>query len=116
MAILDDFKARFPEFDAATADQYVPILEDVWPCYYGGNYEDCGKEIVLNLLAHLITQETSGDSGQLQAVQSQSVGDVSVSYAPGTASGGHRYDHFRATKYGARYLMLTQHRRGALWV
>jgi len=36
MAVSDDFKSRFPEFDAVTVDQYIPILEPVWPSYWGG--------------------------------------------------------------------------------
>ncbi len=27
MAVSDDFKSRFPEFDAVTVDQYIPILD-----------------------------------------------------------------------------------------
>jgi len=36
MAVSDDFKSRFPEFDAVTVDQYIPILEPVWPSYWVG--------------------------------------------------------------------------------
>lgn len=116
MAVLDDFKSRFPEFDTAVADQYVPILADVWPCYYGGRYEDCGKEIVLNLLAHLVVQESNPGSGNVKSTESQSVGNVSVSYSGGTATGGERYDFWKTTKYGNRFLILTQHNRGGVWV
>ncbi len=63
MAVSDDFKSRFPEFDAVTVDQYIPILEPVWPSYWGGDYAaPSGQEIVLNLIAHLITAEISAGS------------------------------------------------------
>lgn len=116
MAILDDFKTRFPEFDTAQADTYVPILEDVWPCYYGGKYEGCGQEIVLNLLAHMITIEASPGSGNVKSTQSKSVGNVSVSYSPGYAPTSERMAWLKTTKYGMRYIMLTRHRQGGVFV
>lgn len=116
MALLDDFKARFPEFDTAQADQFVPILEPVWPCYYGGGYEDCNKEIVLNLLAHMIVSEASAGSGNTKSAASKSVGNISVSYSQDYAPTSERNDWLRRTKYGMRYLTLTQHNRGAVWV
>ena len=74
MAVVDDFKTRFPEFDAVTVDQYIPILEPVWPCYWSGDYAaPCGQEIVLNLLAHLITAEISAGSENVKTAQSKSV-------------------------------------------
>ena len=86
MAVSDDFKSRFPEFDAVTVDQYIPILEPVWPSYWGGDYAaPSGQEIVLNLLAHLITAEISAGSENVKTAQSKSVGSVSVSYSPGYA-------------------------------
>lgn len=116
MALIDDFKARFPEFDTATVDQYIPILEPIWDCYYGGVYEDCGVEIVLNLLAHMLVIETSAGSGNVKSTQSKSVGSVSVSYSQGYASTSMRDDWLRSTKYGMRYLMLTRKRQGAVFV
>lgn len=117
MALLDDFKARFPEFDAATADQYIPILEPIWPCYYGGTYTDpCGQEIVLNLLAHMLTIETSPGSGNVKSTQSKSVGNVSISYSQGYAPTSERNDWLSRTKYGMRYTMLTRHRQGGVFV
>ncbi len=116
MALIDDFKSRFPEFSTSVVDTYIPILEDVWPCYYGGVYEDCGIEIILNLLAHMMTIETSSGSSNVQTTQSKSVGSVSVSYAQGFASSNMRDDWLRTTKYGLRYLMLTRKRQGAIFV
>lgn len=117
MALLDDFKARFPEFDGSDADTYIPILEPVWPCYYGGAYTDtCGKEIVLNLLAHMLVSETSPGSGNVKSTQSKSVGNVSISYSAGYAPTSERNDWLSRTKYGMRYLMLTRSRQGGVFV
>lgn len=117
MAILDEFKTRFPEFDAATADQYIPILEPIWPCYYGGEYETaCDKEIILNLLAHLLVNETATGSGNVKSTQSKSVGNVSISYSNGYAPTSERLDWLGRTKYGMRYIMLTRKRQGAVFV
>lgn len=118
MALIDDFEARFPEFSEAVVDLYIPILEPIWPCYYGGNYDDdaCSKEIVLNLLAHMITGETSAGSGNLKSIQSKSVGSVSASYAQGLVVDSERKAWLSTTKYGMRYLMLTRPRQGGVFV
>lgn len=109
MAILDDFKARFPDFDEADADQYVPIFENVWPAYFNREYEP-NKEIVLNLIAHLIVMEQQDGAGPLQSAQSKSTGSVSASYHP--RESGRLEDFFASTKYGQRYLLLTRTRYG----
>lgn len=116
MALIDDFKARFPEFDTADADTYIPILEPLWPCYYGGSYEGCDVEIILNLLAHLLVSELSTSIETIKDVASQSVGSVSVSYATASTSTNERSDWLRSTKYGQRYLMLTRTRAGGVFV
>jgi hypothetical protein len=117
MAVVDDFKGRFPEFDPATVDQYIPILEPVWLCYWGGRYDEpCGQEIVLNLLAHLITVEISAGSGNVKTALSKSVGNVSVSYSPGYAPTSERNAWLKTTKYGARYLWLTSRNAGGFFV
>ena len=118
MSLLDDFKARFPapEFSVADADRLIPILEPSIPCYYGGEYAGCGVEIILNAVAHLMTGELAASKKTAQQEQSKSVGNVSTAYAPATASGGQRYDFWRTTKYGQRYLTLTQHNHGGVFV
>lgn len=116
MALVDDFKERFPEFKSSVVDQYIPVLESVYPCYFGGNYKDpCDKEAILNLLAHLMIGEINTKTQSAKSVNSKSVGSVSVSYSASTdgRAGG---EFFRATKYGQRFLMLTQHNVGALFV
>ena len=117
MALIDDFKARFPEFDTADVDQYLPILEPIWPCYFGGDYTDpCDREATLNLIGHLLTTELQAGSGNVKSTQSQSVGNVSVSYSPGYAAISERMAWFGTTKYGSRYLMLTRKRQGGVFV
>lgn len=117
MALVDDFKARFPEFDDATVDQYIPILEPVWPCYYGGDYtDDCDKEVILNLLGHLLTAEIKAGSGNPKSEQSKSVGSVSISYTQGYAPTSERDAWLKTTKYGARYMWLTSRRSGGFFV
>lgn len=114
--IIDDFKSRFPDFDSAQVDTYLPILEPVWPCYYGGTYEGCGVEIVLNLLAHMLVSETNASSSSVQRIQSKSVGSVSASYAAGVAATSERNEWLKTTKYGVRYMMLTRRRQGGIFV
>jgi len=117
MAVSDDFKSRFPEFETTIVDQYIPILEPVWPCYWSGDYSDsCGQEIVLNLLAHLITAEISAGSDNVKTAQTKSVGSVSVSYSQGYAPTSERNAWLKTTKYGARYLWLTSRNAGGFFV
>lgn len=118
MALVDDFKARFPgAFTDAVVDQFIPILEPIWPCYWGGQYTDpCGEEIVLNLLAHMLSSEISAGSEVTKTVTSKSVGNVSVSYSEGYAAASERIAWLKTTKYGARYLLLTSRRRGGVFV
>ena len=115
MTVSTDFKTRFPEFDAVTVDQYIPILEPVWPSYWGGDYA-CGQEIVLNLLAHLITVEISAGSDNVKTAQSKSVGSVSISYSQGYAPTSERNAWLKTTKYGARYLWLTSRNAGGFFI
>lgn len=116
MALIDDFKTRFPEFDTAVVDQYFPIVEPVYPCYFGGNIDlPCDKEATLNLIAHLITLQTRSSSSSLRNTASKTAGSVSVSYeadSTGRASAG----FYNTTKYGQQFLMLTQHNIGAYFV
>jgi len=115
MALIDDFKARFPEFDTAVVDQRLPILESVWPCYYGRPYSGCNKEIVLNLVAHLLVLQSSPSAASVKEESSRSVGSVSVSFES-RANTSNLSDFFGSTKYGQMFLMLTSTRRRAYFV
>lgn len=108
---------RFPEFDEAVVDRYIPILEPVWPCYWGGAYAGpCGREIVLNLLAHMLSAEITAGSETVKTSQSKSVGSVSISYSPGYAPVSERGAWFQGTKYGARYVWLTSRNAGGFFL
>jgi hypothetical protein len=117
VALIDDFRSRFPEFSDENIDLYIPILETSYGCYYGGSYEGCDVEVILNLLAHLLVQELNLSSESTKEIASQAVGNVSVSYGSNSsASSGLADDGYRSTKYGMRFLMLTRSRHGAFFV
>jgi len=119
MAVIDDFKTRFPEFDTGDVDTYLPPLVDVWQYYWGGEYTGAGVEIVLNLLAHLLTQQlldnSSGSGTPLKAETSKHVGSVSVGYAVASPS-NNRDEWLKSTSYGQRYLWLVKHHHGGVFV
>ena len=112
--LIDDFKLRFVEFSNPKYDDLIIILADVWPEYYCGLYET-DQEAILNLVAHLLVGETQNGSGSAKSVQSQSVGNVSLSFAATSTSTSERTDWYRTTKYGQRFLMLTR-RAGGVFV
>lgn len=124
MALVDDFKARFPElvtqYGQAVVDQRVGIFAGIYTCYFCGNYDDpCDREAILNLIAHLLVVDQAGSTASAAgvggAVSSKSVGSVSVGYGA-TSDQGMNRDTFGGTKYGAMFLQLTAHRRGAVFV
>ena len=122
MAIIDDFKARFPSFDDATVDAVLPAIESEYDCYFNRPYgvDDCDDAAILMLLAHLYVLDTSanytgtgtGNAGALKSIQSKSVGSVSVSYDAATASGGASWDFYKTTSYGQRFWKMIQKYRG----
>jgi hypothetical protein len=118
MALIDDFKTRFPEFDTSDVDTYLPGLESVYQCYHGATYgtAECDDEIILNLLAHLmVTSSLNSSTTPSQGVASESVGSVSVSYL--TIPINSRNDvFFMSTKYGQMYLQLTAKNAGGYFV
>lgn len=117
MTLIADFKTRFPEFDADLVDEVLPNLEAVWPCYYGGDFDKkCDREVIFMLLAHLFVEESNSSSASVQPVASETVGNVSVSFASGTTNMNRLWPHFGATRYGARFLLLTNKNIGAKFV
>lgn len=111
MVLIGDFKSRFPDFDETIVDKYFDTVQGVWRCYFPQSYSDCNKEIILNLIAHLITVEQSPSSASIRSQTSRSVGGVSVSQAAASSTDS-LTDMFSFTKYGQRFLYLTS-RRGA---
>ena len=116
MAVIDDFKARFPEISTSDVDTYLPALIEVYTYYYGGEYKDEGVEIILNLLAHLLIQQTSSGTSSIKEESSKGVGSVSVSYASTSATSSDKIAWFRGTRYGVAYLLLTARFQGAYFV
>ena len=117
MALIDDFKARFPQFDPADVDTLWSSLETSWPCYYGFEYgnNDCTDEAILNLIAHLfvIEQDSATSNGPSKDISSQSVGNVSVTFSSGSGDSANS-QFFNTTIYGQKFLMLIKNRIGAL--
>ena len=125
MAVIDDFKARFTEFDVAIVDIFIPIFEPLIECYFIGGYTGCDKEITLQLLAHLIAREiqstvggSTGASGSpLRVEASLSVGSVSQSFEKSLPANHSELKMFMATtRYGQSFLMLISHRGGGIAV
>ena len=106
------FKNRFPDFDTATVDKYLPLLENAWKFYFCAGY-DGNEEVVLNLLAHLLVHESNPGSATIQGVASKSAGGLSASYH-GRGNNSPDADFFYSTKYGQRYLQLLRTRSGGI--
>lgn len=105
-----DFKTRHPEFDSE-ADGRVQFFIDRADPYF--DVERWGHFYTDGLcfwIAHEITSAnraaTSGGAASSGIVQSESVGDVSVTYAVSTASTGAQDQNYSTTSYGQRYLQL----------
>ncbi len=117
MALIDDFKARFPQFNTDTVDTLWSSLEASWPCYYCFEYgnNDCTDEAILNLIAHLFVIEKASltSNGPDKDISSQSVGNVSVTYSAGSGD-SRNTQFFNTTIYGQKFLMLIKNRMGAL--
>lgn len=116
MALVDDFKTRFPEFDTEQVDTYLPVLDSVWPSYFNAAYNAETREAVLNLVAHLFVGETTGGAtGGTGRLAGKAVGKVSVSYQA-DSDASEMTDYFRSTKYGQRFVRLRAAYRGGVFV
>ena len=117
MALMDDFIARFSEFDSAAVTTAWPALEAMWPCYYKFTYgsSNCVNEAIFQLIAHLFVVTSSESSAAKKVVSGQSVGSVSQSFAVVVPANG-RKEFFGSTKYGQQFLVLTASRQGAFFV
>lgn len=110
MALIDDFKAQFPEFDATEVDNGFPIIEALWPALYNREYEQ-NQQPVLYLLAHLfVTQvKKQSSSNPARMLESKSAGSVSGSYAKLKNAPDATEEWYRTTRYGQLFLLLTAH-------
>lgn len=104
----DNFRIRFPEFSDETAypDARIELFIGDATDTINPNCPNSDM-MVCYLTAHLLmvaTQSAAGNTGTIEKIASQSVGDVSVSF--GGASGDNPSDNFYSTVYGQRYLDL----------
>ena len=115
--LIDDLKDSFPDLDEYIIDKYLPIYENRYKTYYNANYgiNSDDNEIILNLLAHLITTANNqSDGSNVRQVASESVGGVSVSYTTNQLNSLESF--FNTTIYGQTYLMLTKRNGGIYFV
>jgi len=118
MAMIDDFKAKFPEFNSTKVDAAFPFLEDEYICLYDYKYDAnaCADKIILYLLAHLFVLKETDGTGSIKDAQSKAVGSVSVSYVANFETSGF-FNFYNTTKYGQAFLMLTnKNGQGAYFV
>lgn len=107
MTIAADFAARFPGFDTAISDTYLPVVEPIYTEYFGGDYDNAkDKEIILNLIAHLMLSESSSSTASSAVISSSSVDGLSFSYKTDSVK-TQTDEFFGSTKYGKRFLLLT---------
>ena len=116
MSLLTDLKIRFQDLDETAIDAYLPSYENVYQCYYNAEYgiDKCDDEIILNLLAHLISLDynasNSGDASiPADNIASESVGNVGTSYQlSGNVSTSDTINFFNTTRFGRQYILLTK--------
>jgi hypothetical protein len=103
--ILDDFRAKFPEF-ASISDDVINSLIAEYKCYYNLGYDEncCKKPAILYLIAHLVFLYQNPSTAPIRETSSQSVGSVSVSFSVGSKT--NRESFFNSTSYGQRFLLL----------
>jgi hypothetical protein len=121
MAMIDDFKTKFPMIPDATVDTYFPMFKTNYKCYYGAEYGNniCDDEAILYLIAHLITttqQSVLIGSTPNFAVANESVDGVSTSYFMGNATVSLNESFFLSTIFGQMYLQLISKNVGACFV
>ena len=115
MSLQADFTTKFTEFTAQQITDYFLSLEETYPFLYGVLYGTSNNDdqVVLYLMAHLMSLQVSGKSGNYAI--SKSDGDVSISYAI-PSSFSERYLFYSSTKYGVMFLQLTSKNIGAHFV
>lgn len=121
MAMIDDFKEKFPMIPTTTVDLYFPLFETNYKCYYGAEYGNntCDNEAILYLIAHLITtteQSTLTKAAPNFAVASDSVDGVTTSFFMGNATVSLNEGFYLSTVYGQIYLQLISKNIGAYFV
>jgi hypothetical protein len=128
MSLQSDFEAKFPSLTPLNQEIFDSAV-DTYPCIYGAVYCEtgctqvqlCDNQIILYLVAHLYVIDLraesagSGGSSPINNVASKSVGDESISFQYGADMSNNAL-FFSTTRYGQRYLILTQKNLGAVFV
>ena len=112
MIDLTAFRARFPEYsdDAVYTDPFVQIfIDDALADVSQTKFKEAiADRITAYLAAHYLTiavASQNGNTGSTAPIASQSVGEISVSYAVNSAEKGSDA-YFNSTIYGQQYLSL----------
>lgn len=117
MALIDDFKAKFPSFNEMTVDDNWNLISELYPCLYSFEYgcNNCTDQAILFLLAHLFvgfTDPRYSGADAFRKFDSKSVGSVSVNYGATSSNPSALQEFYGSTPYGNTFLMLIRPRMG----
>jgi hypothetical protein len=113
MAIVDDFKQMFPEFQVVDVDNNIQSLIDIYECFYPSEYTQCNKTTILFLLAWMMTDKlhhinstpVARDKDSLN-IQSWAASSVSETYDTSSISNQGVFSMFGSNSYGQKFLLL----------
>lgn len=117
MSILEDFKARFPKFNAAAVDAAFPDLLSLYPSYYAPVYgaSPASDSSTLYLLAHLFVVNQTPSDGQINQFASSNTDSVGGSFRLKQDTTDF-VSFMSATKWGQQFLMSIKKRQGGAFV
>jgi hypothetical protein len=101
----DDFFKRFPKFDDGSLDieyQVEGLIAEAMTQVDDSWLQKDYAPAIMYLVAHMMTAEGGDIVDRAGAIQSESFGPMSRSYAAGTATA----DQLSSTEYGRRYVAL----------
>lgn len=101
---LAKFRLVYPQFNT-TADALVLALAEQAECYLPRGCENCLDQLVMLLVAHMLSIRTSSGTGGGLAVASASEGGISVSLAM-PANADARGQWLNITPFGQQYAAL----------
>ena len=116
MALIDDFKAKFPnDFTEQQVDDNWANLDPEYLCFYRANLNiACEKSAALYVIAHLLYLSLQTSKASFRLATSTTVHDVSVSYAtPANIDDLHTF--YNTTRYGQLFLMITSSKIGPMF-
>lgn len=101
---LAKFRLVYPQFNT-TADALVLALAEQAECYLPRGCEDCLDQLVMLLVAHMLSIRTASGVGGGLAIASASEGGISVSLAM-PANADARGQWLNITPFGQQYAAL----------